>query len=65
MTLDDLDHQNRSFIRPTCLRFLPTTPISRVNCDEMNGDRPGQFAYEIFSNVDFNRLSFNFLQVQN
>ena len=44
-------------------QFLDAAHISTLNCNKIAGDRPRQFAYEIFSieRTFFRNLSFDFL----
>jgi len=46
MTLDDLKHQNKSFI--DFWRFWAATRISRVNCAEITKNKLGQPAIQNF-----------------
>jgi len=47
MTLDDVEHQNRGFV--DFWHFRAARYISRTNCAEINWDRHGEAAYEIFN----------------
>jgi len=51
VTLDDLECQNREFYG-FVWQFWAMTQISRVNCAEINWDRHGESAYEIFFSIE-------------
>ena len=48
MTLNDLEPPKKGFL-VYFSQFLNAAHISTLNCAEMDGDRPRQPAYEIFS----------------
>jgi len=48
ININDLEPLKKRFL-VNFLQFLDAAHISTLNCDEMAGDRPRQFAYEIFS----------------
>jgi len=48
MTLNDLEPLKERFL-VDFLQFLDAAHILTLNCDKMAGDRPRQFAHEIFS----------------
>jgi len=47
MTLNDLESPKVGVLA-NFSQFLVAAHISRVNCNEMAGDRPRQFSYKIF-----------------
>jgi len=49
MTLNDFEPTNVGFLANVFSKFLASVHISKVNCDEMAGDRPRQPSYDIFN----------------
>ena len=48
MTLNELEPSQKGFL-VNFSQYLYAAHISTLNCDKMDGDRPRQSAYEIFS----------------